>query len=148
MELTTKQIFEIHDRQIAKFGGDYGLREEGTFEMLSAAPYQSVFGVDCYPSVFDKAAKYLEGFARHQVFYDGNKRTALDSCLTYLAVNDYALNLDAYALYKYTLKISNEKEISTGEIAKYLEEHSISLNKGLDVSLENDILKKEDMLEK
>ena len=54
-----------------------------------------------------------------------------------------------------TPKISqeNEKEISTGEIAKYLEEHiiffhSISLNKGLDVSLENDILKKDDMLEK
>lgn len=44
------------------------------------------------------------------------------------------------------MKISNEKEISTGEIAKYLEEHSISLNKGLDVSLENDIVK-EDILE-
>lgn len=49
-----------------------------------------------------------------------------------------------------TPKISqeDEKEISTGEIAKYLEEHSISLNKGLDVSLENDILKKDEMLEK
>lgn len=143
MELTTKQIFEIHDRQIAKFGGDYGLREEGTFEMLSTAPYQSVFDMDCYPSVFDKAAKYLEGFARHQVFYDGNKRTALDTCLTYLAVNDYALNLDAYTLYEYTLKISNEKEISTGEIAKFLEEHSIFLNKELEISIKNDTLEKE-----
>lgn len=143
MELTAKQILEIHDRQIAKFGGDYGLREKGTFEMLSTAPYQSVFGLDCYPSVFDKAAKYLEGFARHQVFYDGNKRTALDTCLTYLAVNDYVLDLDAYTLYNYTLMISNEKEISTREIALFLEVHSISLNKELDVSIENDILEKE-----
>lgn len=141
MNLTTQQILKIHDRQIEKFGGEYGLREEGTFDMLVNAPYQSIFGMDCYPSIFDKAAKYLEGFSRHQVFYDGNKRTALDACLTYLWINDYKLIMDPYELYEYTMTIANNKEITTGEISKFLEEHCKSLIKDLENIQINDILK-------
>lgn len=138
--LTNSQILEIHSRQIERFGGELGLREEGTFDMLATAPYQSVFGTDCYPSIFDKAAKYLEGFARHQVFYDGNKRTALDTCLTLLAINDVKLTLNAVQLYEYTLEIANNKEIDIGEISSYLEKNSIVLEKDLFVSSLDDII--------
>lgn len=141
MNLTSEQIIKIHDRQIKKFGGDYGIREEGTFDMLVNAPYQSIFGMDCYPSIFDKAAKYLEGFSRHQVFYDGNKRTGLDVCMTYLWINNYKLTLNAIDLYKYTLNISNNKDIEIGEISTYLKEHSICLNKEFENTRIDDILK-------
>lgn len=115
MRLTSKQILKIHDNEIKKYGGEYGIREEGTFDMLVNAPYQSIFGMDCYPSIFDKAAKYLEGFARHQVFYDGNKRTALVVCGTFLAINNYHLQLEPLQFYKLTLNIANNKSIETEE---------------------------------
>lgn len=140
MRLTSKQILKIHDNEIKKYGGEYGIREEGTFDMLVNAPYQSIFGMDCYPSIFDKAAKYLEGFARHQVFYDGNKRTALVVCGTFLAINNYHLQLEPLQFYKLTLNIANNKSIETEEISKFLKEHSISLEKELENIKEHDIL--------
>ena len=142
MLLTAEQIIRIHDNEIKKYGGDYGIRDEGTFDMLANAPYQSMFGMDCYPSVFDKAAKYLEGFARHQVFYDGNKRTALVTCATFLAINDYQLQLNPMEFYKLTLDIANNKDIETGKISKFLEKHSISLEKELE-NLKDDAIFKE-----
>lgn len=141
MILTPEQIIKIHDEEIRKYGGEMGIREEGTFDMLANAPYQSIFGMDCYPSVFDKAAKYLEGFARHQVFYDGNKRTALVACGTFLAINNYHLQLKPMQFYKLTLDIANNKNIEVGEISKFLEEHSISIEKGLENIREDDIVK-------
>lgn len=140
MILTAEQIIKIHDNEIKKYGGEYGIREEGTFNMLVNAPYQSAFGIDCYPSVFDKAAKYLEGFARHQVFYDGNKRTALVSCGTFLAINNYHLRLEPMQFYQLTLDIANNKNIETGEISAFLEKHSIPLEKDFENTKENDIL--------
>jgi len=140
MELTKEQILKIHDSQIAKHGGEYGVREEGTFDMLVNAPYQSVFGVDCYPSVFDKAAKLLEGFARHQVFYDGNKRTALVSCGTFLAVNSYHLQMGPMEFYNLTLQIANNKDVSIEEISKILESCCIEIDKNMDFISRSGIL--------
>lgn len=141
MKLTAEQIIKIHDNEIKRFGGEYGLREEGTFDMLVNAPYQTIFGTDCYPSVFDKAAKYLEGFARHQVFYDGNKRTALVTCGTFLAINNYHLILEPMEFYNLTLKIANDKNIDTGHISKFLEEHCLHIEKELENINQNDIIK-------
>ena len=75
--LTPEDIELIHGEMVAEYGGSDGIRDNGLFLSVCQSPYQSVFGEDAYPTLYDKAAKYLTDFARYQVFVDGNKRTAL-----------------------------------------------------------------------
>ena len=85
--LEPEDVLEIHDAYIDMFGGIKGIRDEGLFSQLCEAPYQEFDGVELFPTVFDKASKYLEGFSRHQVFLDGNKRTAAGAMMIFLRAN-------------------------------------------------------------
>lgn len=46
-------------------------------------------GVDLYPSVHEKAAVYLHGFATTQTFSDGNKRTGFLSATVFLEIQGF-----------------------------------------------------------
>jgi len=128
-ELSTENVLSIHDACISEYGGIYGVRDQGTFEALCAVPYLTMFGMDLCPSIFDKAAKFLEGFARHQVFLDGNKRTALATANVLLELNDISLDLSNEEAYNFTMKIANDTSISIEDISKHLEKHATLLSK-------------------
>ena len=82
--LSTNELIVIHNRLVEKFGGTCELRDVSLFESVTIAPFQSVFGQDLYPLIFDKAAKYLLDFSRYQVFADGNKRIGVHLALLFL----------------------------------------------------------------
>lgn len=121
--LTPEYIMMIHDDNIKMYGGEYGVREQGTFEMLCEAPYQTMFGTDLYPTIFDKAAKLVEGFATHQVFYDGNKRTGLGAMNHLLNANGYELTFVNMEAYQFVLDIANHKYQSVEEIANVISQN-------------------------
>ena len=123
--ITYDDILNIHNKMIEKYGGDYGIRDEGTLQMLCEQPYQNCFGQELFPTLYDKAAKFLEGFARHQVFYDGNKRTAFLSMATFLACNDIELTLNNDEAYNYTMEIANNKDITLESISDFIKNNSI-----------------------
>lgn len=64
-------------------GFDY---DEGALSSAIAAPFQSVFGVPRYESVYDRAAALMAHVAKAHAFRDGNKRTALKLSLVYLTM--------------------------------------------------------------
>ena len=108
--LSVATIIRLHDDMIELFGGQLGIRDEGLLELLAEAPYQVIFGTTPYPTLFDKASKYLFEFANHQVFFDGNKRTALAVSALLLEANGFRYKEDfdtkAYCL---VLDIANHK---------------------------------------
>ena len=82
-----------------------------------------MMGVEFYPDVFSKAASILEGIATYHVFADGNKRTAIISCSTFLGFNGYELTASNEAVYAFVLAVATKKK-SMDEIAKWLKVHS------------------------
>lgn len=110
---------------IDMYGGDYGLRDPGTFYMLCDAPFQTCFGEDLFPSIYDKAAKYVEGFATHQVFYDGNKRTAFGTMELFLRLNNLTIGVSQEDAYEFVMKIANDKAFDCGQIAAFIQENAI-----------------------
>lgn len=120
--LTAENILELHDRLIAKHGGLYGVRDEDLFLFLCDAPYQQFGGQDLYHTVIEKAAKYIDGFARHQVFFDGNKRVAAASAMFLLKENGYIPTYKAGELADLTLTVANT-DISFEDIADNIREH-------------------------
>ena len=65
--LEPEDVLEIHDAYIDMFGGIKGIRDEGLFSQLCEAPYQEFDDVELFPTVFDKAAKYL---ANDEISFD------------------------------------------------------------------------------
>lgn len=115
----------MHDKQIEEFGGIYGVRDGGLLDSVSKAPYQSCFGSDLYPSIFDKAAKYLYDFSTYQVFLDGNKRAGLCTASMFLKMNGYELDMNYTQVYEMTMSLANGDIQSLEEISKLLEKNSI-----------------------
>lgn len=123
--LTKEDLIFLHDSQIEEFGGIYGVRDEGLLDSVSKAPYQSCFGSDLYPSIFDKAAKYLYDFSTYQVFLDGNKRAGLCTASMFLKMNGYELDMNYAQVYQMTMDLANGNIQSLNEISKLLEKNSI-----------------------
>jgi death-on-curing protein len=74
-----------HDEQLAEHGGGAGTRDEGLLESaLVRARNLAAYGD---PDVAELAAAYGFGVARNHPFVDGNKRTALASCLVFMERN-------------------------------------------------------------
>ncbi|WP_071288081.1 type II toxin-antitoxin system death-on-curing family toxin [Mycolicibacterium llatzerense] len=74
------------------FGSELKVRDYGLLDAAVARPQASVFGVDAYPEVWDKAAALLQSLARNHALIDGNKRTAWASAWTFLHINGNELS--------------------------------------------------------
>lgn len=71
--LTADDIRELHEIALERYGGLPGENEPGLIDFMAEKPFQVVFGQEAYPGLFYKAAIYMDGFADHQYFKDGNK---------------------------------------------------------------------------
>jgi death-on-curing protein len=86
-------VLSIHARQIERFGGTPGVRDEGLLESALAQPQATFGGQFLHPTISEQAAAYLYHIAMNHPFIDGNKRTAFAVTDTFLRLNGCALNL-------------------------------------------------------
>jgi death-on-curing protein len=121
--LQPETIIDIHDALISRFGGIFGLRDDDLFRSVAVAPFQTMFGAELFPTVFDKAAKYLFDFANYQVFLDGNKRTGFGVCAEFLSRNGFELTLTKEEGYILVMDIANHKYNDSSEVVGVLKSH-------------------------
>lgn len=79
----------IHDEQLAEHGGLPGVRDAGALDSALHRPIQ-LFSYG-EPDLAALAGAYAFGIARSHPFLDGNKRTSLVVCMTFLALNGMAV---------------------------------------------------------
>lgn len=77
----------IHELSIRRYGGIEGTRDEGLLESALAQPQQTFDGVELYPSLAEKAARYAFGIVNNHPFADGNKRTGAAVLAVFLRAN-------------------------------------------------------------
>jgi death-on-curing protein len=75
-------------------GQELTVRDYGLLDAAVARPQATVFGVDAYPTAWDKAAAMLQSLARNHALVDGNKRTAWAAAWTFLHINGFELAAD------------------------------------------------------
>ncbi|MDG3011496.1 type II toxin-antitoxin system death-on-curing family toxin [Rhodococcus sp. D2-41] len=71
--------------------GNPAVREMGLLDAAIARPRSTVFGVDAYPTLFEKSAALLHSVARNYALIDGNKRTAWAAAWLFLGYNGMRL---------------------------------------------------------
>ena len=97
---TVAAVKAIHAEVIAAHGGSSGLREVSLLESAVAAPQATMMGEPLFTDPLELAAAYLFYLCRNHPFIDGNKRTALATCLVFLSENgllpEEKLDVDAW----------------------------------------------------
>ncbi len=98
----------IHAEVIAAHGGSRGLRDAALLESAVAAPQATMLGEPLITDPAEVAAAYLFYLCRNHPFVDGNKRTALATCLVFLSENGLLRDeeLDADAWERLTLDVA------------------------------------------
>lgn len=86
--LTAEIVRAIHRQVLAVHGGLQGVRDESLLEGAVAAPEATMMGVALISEPLEIAAAYLFYICGSHAFLDGNKRTALASCLLFLKLNE------------------------------------------------------------
>jgi death-on-curing protein len=97
---TVEAVKAIHAEVLTAHGGGAGLREEPLLESAVAAPQATMMGEPLFTDPIEIAAAYLFYLCRNHPFVDGNKRTALATCLVFLSENgllpDEKLDINAW----------------------------------------------------
>ena len=122
--LLTDVVLAIHKRQIAEHGGSDGVRDLGLLESALARP-RNIAAYEPEADVARLGAAYAFGIAKNHPFVDGNKRTALVACRTFLMLNGYQLNATPAEKYLTFLSLA-EGSLSEEELSDWLREKVMS----------------------
>jgi len=111
----------LHFQQLKRFGGLYGIRDEGAIESALGRPVnQWAYGQA--EDVAALAAAYGFGLCRGHGYSDGNKRIAFMAMAVFLDVNDWALEAPEPEVVVTMLGVATG-EISEADLAAWLREH-------------------------
>lgn len=107
-------IFFAADRNLAKAGS-----LEHTLEEIRAP----LFGQELYPTLIEKAALIGWRIIAGHIFHDGNKRTGMEACHLFLAINGYTMLID-FEIVEMAISVA-KGETKLPEFTKWVEERTI-----------------------
>lgn len=126
--LTEEELIEINRRIIFRAGeGSVGVQDPKGLNSVVEAPKQVFFGREAYPTVWLKAAYYLQKITKKHLFADGNKRTALEAAKIFLILNGVTLHFEGIEAGQMVLDVTNssDSEKVMLKVAEYLKEHQV-----------------------
>jgi death on curing protein len=122
--LTVEDVLQIHDEQLAAYGGAGGIRDQALLESAVATPQASFGETYLHEDLAHMAAAYAFHIAQNQPFLDGNKRTGLVAALVFLDLNGVTV-LDAEEkLYDAMIAIA-ERRMDKDGLAELLRELAV-----------------------
>ena len=116
--LTVGEVLQIHHQQIDNYGGIHGVRDKG---LLESAVFRPQIGY--YNNIAEEAAALMESLANNHPFLDGNKRIAFAAAHTFLLVNGYDLEVDAFPAYNFMMQSIARGEFRFAPILKWITDH-------------------------
>jgi len=119
--LTFEIALEVHEDQIARYGGSSGIRDEGLLRSALAQPAAEFGGKLLHPTIEAKAGAYLFHLVKNHPFVDGNKRVGAACCLVFLDQNGFELDpalLEAEADGEHTFFERVVLDVASGQMSK------------------------------
>ncbi|MFE6780038.1 type II toxin-antitoxin system death-on-curing family toxin [Streptomyces sp. NPDC057702] len=102
--LTAEDVLAIAEIACAEM--EIVVRDAGLLESAVHRPAAAMFGQEAYPDLVDKAAALLQSLAINHPLFDGNKRTAWISCVSFLAMNGVQLRPDIDAAERLVIDVA------------------------------------------
>jgi death on curing protein len=110
--------------EAAQIASDMGLhvRDLGLLSSALARPESSMFGVEAYPDLFQKAAALMSSLAQNPPFFDGNKRFSWVCTLTFLEFNGVRVDMPVDEAFDLVLAVAQSR-LDLPEIAEAFRTH-------------------------
>jgi death on curing protein len=118
--ITYEQVVAIHGRQLRRFGGAPGLRDEGMLRSALERPINN-WKYEQAP-LAELAAAYAFGLAKSHAFVDGNKRNAFMVMMTFLRRNVIAFAPDPAQATTIILALA-AGEVSEGGLTRWIRDN-------------------------
>jgi death on curing protein len=118
--ITYEQAIAIHARQLRRFGGAPGLRDEGMLRSALERPINKWTYEQS--SLAELAAAYAFGLAKNHAFVDGNKRIAFMAMMVFLAKNGVPFSPDQAQATKIILSLA-AGEVSEESLARWIRDN-------------------------
>ncbi len=114
------QAIAAHSRQLRRYGGAAGLRDEGALRSALERPvnkwhYESL-------ELLELAAAYAFGLAKNHAFVDGNKRIAFISMVAFLRKNGVAFAPDQAQAAAMIIAVA-AGEVSEESLARWIRDN-------------------------
>jgi death-on-curing protein len=90
--LTKEPIITLHEAIYERYGGSYGVLNEGMLDSALKAPFQTFGGEELFPDTKDKILRLAYGLIKNHSFRDGNKRIGALVLLVLLELNGWHVN--------------------------------------------------------
>ena len=104
--LSLAEVAAIHEEQIRRFGGSFGIRDQGLLEAAINMPQASFGGQFLHEDLQGMAAAYLFHLVANHPFIDGNKRVGAASADVFLGMNGWQLTADQDTYADFVLDIA------------------------------------------
>ena len=121
--LDIEDVLLIHSRQLAKYGGAAGVRDQALLESALAMPMATFGGEFVHKDLFAMAAAYAFHIAENQPFLDGNKRTGVLAAVVFLELNGHVVEEPPSRLYEAMIAVA-ERRLDKAGLAEMLRELS------------------------
>ena len=118
--LTYDQVLAIHSRQLRRFGGAPGLRDEGILRSALERPVNKWQYEEADLAML--AAAYAFGLAKNHAFVDGNKRAAFLAMVVFLRKNGVRFAPDQAQSTKIMLALA-AGEVSEESLARWIRDN-------------------------
>ncbi len=90
--LSLSEVMEIHQDQIARYGGATGIRDVELLKSAIGMPSTTYRGEFLHTDIYEMAAAYLFHIVMNHPFVDGNKRVGAVTAFAFLFLNGYDFN--------------------------------------------------------
>jgi death-on-curing protein len=117
-------VIAVHERILADYGGESGIREPGLLESALARPRQILAYED--PDFATLAAAYDGGIIRNHPFVDGNKRVGFMAAYIFLVCNGFVLKASELAATQAVFDLAAGR-ITESQFAQWLREQTTNL---------------------
>ncbi|MFY9954550.1 type II toxin-antitoxin system death-on-curing family toxin [Bradyrhizobium sp.] len=120
LRITFEQAIAIHSRQLRRFGGALGLRDEGMLRSALERPINKWRYEQA--ELAELASAYAFGLAKNHAFVDGNKRIAFMAMVTFLLKNGVAFSPDPAQSTKMILSLA-AGEVSEASLTRWIRDN-------------------------
>jgi death-on-curing protein len=87
--LNLAEVLEIHQDQVARYGGASGIRDIELLKSALGMPSATYGGQFLHTDIYEMAAAYLFHLVKNHPFVDGNKRVGAVAALVFLSLNGF-----------------------------------------------------------
>lgn len=126
----TFELVVLHNKIIAEnsvcyYVGKDNVRYKSSLEWVLDAIQYPLFGIYHFPTLFEKAAQLCVIIIKSQIFFEGNKRTAMYILETFLYMNNFILEATKGQLVKLSMDIFRMDGIKNCQLylVNWLESH-------------------------